>query len=86
MSICSAVIPSRVPATLKSMSPSASSTPWMSVSTANLPSRVTRPIAMPATGDLIGTPASINASVEPHTDAIDVDPFELRISDTSRIV
>src|SRR6184192_4313473 len=86
MSICRAVIPSRVPATLKSMSPSASSTPWMSVSTANLPSRVTRPIAMPATGDLIGTPASIRASVDPQTDAIDVDPFELKISYTIRLV
>ena len=41
---------------------------------------------MPATGDLMGTPASISASVEPQTEAIDVDPFELRISDTSLIV
>ena len=31
MSICRAVTPSRVPATLKSMSPRWSSTPWMSV-------------------------------------------------------
>ena len=31
MSICSAVMPSRVPATLKSMSPMWSSRPWMSV-------------------------------------------------------
>ena len=31
MSICSAVIPSLVPATLKSMSPRWSSAPWMSV-------------------------------------------------------
>ncbi len=86
MSICRAVMPSLVPATLKSMSPRLSSTPWMSVSTADLPSRMTRPIAIPATGALIGTPASISASVDPHTDAIEVEPFELRISETSRIV
>ena len=41
---------------------------------------------MPATGALIGTPASISESVEPQTEAIDVEPLELRISDTSRIV
>jgi len=41
---------------------------------------------MPATGDLMGTPASMRASVEPQTDAIEVEPFELRISETSRIV
>ena len=41
-----------------------------------LPSAYTKPIAMPATGALIGTPASISDSVEPHTDAIDVEPFE----------
>ena len=86
MSICRAVIPSLVPATLKSMSPSMSSTPWMSVRTANLPSRVIRPIAIPATGDLMGTPASIKASVDPQTEAIDVDPLELRISETRRMV
>ena len=45
-----------------------------------------RPIAMPATGALIGTPASISDSVEPHTDAIDDDPFDSRISETSRSV
>src|SRR6266403_1052727 len=59
-------MPSRVPATLKSMSPRLSSTPWMSVSTADLPSRMTRPIAMPATGALIGTPASISAFGQSH--------------------
>src|SRR5512138_1047048 len=45
-----------------------------------------KPMATPATGALIGTPASIRASVEPHTDAIDVDPLEARTSDTTRIV
>ena len=41
---------------------------------------------MPATGALIGTPASINANVEPHTDAIDVEPFDASTSETTRIV
>ena len=60
----------------------------MSLSTANLPdfSSITSPIAMPATGALIGTPASIIASVPPHTDAIDDEPFDSRMSDTMRIV
>lgn len=39
---------------------------------------------MPATGALIGTPASINARVEPQTDAIEVEPLEDKTSDTSR--
>ena len=38
---------------------------------------VMRPIAAPATGALIGTPASIRARVEPHVEAIDVEPFEV---------
>ena len=41
---------------------------------------------MPATGALIGTPPSISESVEPHTDAIDVDPLELSTSETTRNV
>src|ERR687893_1333688 len=45
-----------------------------------------RPIAMPATGALIGTPASISASAEPQTDAIEDDPLDSRMSDTTRIV
>ena len=78
MSICSAVTPSRVPVTLKSMSPNASSLPRMSVRTTNVPSgSVMRPIAAPATGALIGTPASISASVEPQVEAIEVEPFDV---------
>jgi hypothetical protein len=50
-----------------------------------LPS-LTRPIAMPATGCRIGTPASIIATVAPHTVAMDDDPFDSRISEVSRIV
>jgi len=46
---------------------------------------VMRHIAAPATGALIGTPASIRASVEPQVDAIDVEPFEVTHSLTSRM-
>ncbi|MCG3135293.1 MAG: hypothetical protein HMLKMBBP_02863 [Planctomycetes bacterium] len=88
MSICSAVMPRWVPATLKSMSPQASSLPAMSVRmTSFFPSSLTtRPMAMPATGWLIFTPASMSARVPPHTVAIDDEPFDSRISDTIRIV
>ena len=41
---------------------------------------------MPATGVLIGTPASISDRMPPHTDAIDEQPFDSRISETMRIV
>ncbi len=85
MSICTAVTPSEVPATLKSMSPRWSSSPRMSESTRmSSPSRI-RPMAMPATGPLIGTPASMRASELPHTVAIDDEPFDSRISETTRI-
>ena len=76
MSSWIAVTNSRVPATLKSMSPSASSAPRMSVRVTNLPSSAIMPIAMPATGDLIGTPASISDSVDPQTEAIEVEPLD----------
>ena len=39
-------------------------------------------MAIPATGSLIGTPASINARDEPHTVAIEEDPFDSVISET----
>ena len=59
MSIWNAVTPLSSPATLKSMSPKASSLPRMSVRTTKDPSgsRI-RPIATPATIRSIGTPAS----------------------------
>ena len=57
----------------------------MSVSTwKRLPSS-TRPIATPATGALIGTPASISARLVPQTLAIELEPLDSRISDTTRI-
>ena len=86
VSSCSAVMNSDVPATLKSMSPNASSAPRMSVSVTYLPSAWMRPMAMPATGALIGTPASIIDRVEPQTDAIEDEPLEASTSDTRRIV
>ncbi len=86
MSIWIAVTPFLVPQTLKSMSPRWSSSPRMSLRMATRvfasvsgPSLM-RPIAMPATGDLMGTPASIRLRVPPQTLAIDELPFDSRIS------
>src|SRR3954469_10346052 len=84
VSSCSAVTNSAVPATLKSMSPNASSAPRMSVSVVYLPSANTSPMAIPATGALIGTPASMSDRLDAHTDPMDVEPFELSTSDTNR--
>ena len=44
------------------------------------------PMAMPAVGRFSGTPASINASEEPQTVAIEDEPFDSVISDTILIV
>ena len=85
MSIWRAVTPSDVPVTLKSMSPNESSLPRMSVRMANLPPSVTRPMAAPATGALIGTPASMSARVEPQVDAIEVEPLDVTASLTTRM-
>jgi len=56
----------------------------MSVSVTKLPSSAIMPIAMPATGALSGTPASIIDKVEPQTLAIDVEPLDDITSLTSR--
>jgi hypothetical protein len=45
-----------------------------------------RPMAMPATGRFSGTPASISASEVPQTVAIEDEPFDSVISETTRIV
>ena len=45
-----------------------------------------RPIAMPATGRFSGMPASIMASDDPQTVAIDDEPLLSVISETTRIV
>jgi len=86
MSIWMEVIPRVVPATLKSMSPSASSDPRMSVRTATLSPSFTRPMATPAQGAFIGTPASMSASEPAHTVAMDDEPFDSRTSETTRSV
>src|SRR3989344_5269192 len=44
------------------------------------------PIAIPATGALIGTPPSIRASVIAQMDACEVLPFDAIDSETTRIV
>ena len=85
ISIWRAVTPSLVPATLKSISPRWSSSPNISdKTTKSLPSLI-KPIAIPATGATIGTPASIRDKLEPHTLAIELDPFDSVISETTLI-
>ena len=86
ISIWRAVIPSFVPATLKSISPRWSSSPWMSVRIEIEFSSLIKPIAIPATGFLIGTPASISDKVEPQIDACDDEPFDDKTSLTTLIV
>ncbi len=88
ISICNEQIPFLVPPTLKSMSPKWSSIPWISVKIVYDFSslEVIRPIAIPATGALIGTPAAINDIQPAQIDAWLDDPFDSRISDTTRIV
>ena len=81
----SAVMTSLVPATLKSMSPNASSAPRMSVSVTNSPPSLMRPMAMPATMPLSGTPASSRDIVEAQTEPIEVEPLEPIASETCRI-
>ena len=46
----------------------------------------TNPTEIPATGLEIGTPAAIKPSVAPHTDAIELEPFDSRMSEMTRIV
>ena len=58
----------------------------MSVSVTYFPSSYTSPIAIPATGALIGTPAAISDKVEPHTEAIEVEPLDAMMSETTRSV
>src|SRR4249919_2803054 len=58
----------------------------MSVRIAYLLPSLMRHIATPATAPRIGTPASNSESDPPHTDAIDDEPFDSRMSETMRIV
>lgn len=43
-------------------------------------------MAIPATGALTGTPASISAREAPHTEAIELEPLDSVISETTRMV
>ena len=86
ISIWKPVIPSAVPATLKSISPKWSSSPRMSERTAYLSPSVIKPIAIPATGFFIFTPAANIESVPPQTVAIEDEPFDSKISETTRTV
>ena len=47
---------------------------------------LTSPIEMPATGLVIGTPAAIRPSVAAQTLAIELEPFDSRMSEITRIV
>ena len=44
-----------------------------------------RPMAIPETGAEMGTPASISAKVEPQVEAMELDPLDSRISETTRM-
>ena len=57
----------------------------MSVRMAYSSPSFTRPIATPATEAFSGTPASIKLSEPPQTVAIDDEPFDSRMSETTRI-
>ena len=85
LSICRAVMPFSVPVTLKSMSPRKSSRPWMSDRTTVLPSSWMRPMAIPDTGRLIGTPPSMRARQLPQVEAIEEEPLDSMTSDTTRM-
>ncbi len=58
----------------------------MSVSRTKRSGSLTSPMEMPATWSVIGTPASISDSVPPHTEAIDDEPFDSVMSETTRMV
>jgi len=64
---------------------SVSATNRRSVLPSTSTSSETRPMAIPATGAFSGTPALSSASVEAHTEPIEVDPLELRASETCRM-
>ncbi len=85
LSICSAVMPRSVPVTLKSMSPRKSSMPWISDRTTVSPSSWIRPMAMPETGRLMGTPPSMRARQLPQVDAIEEEPLDSMTSETTRM-
>jgi hypothetical protein len=56
----------------------------MSVRTAKRSPSLMRPMATPATGALIGTPASIRDRLVPQTLAMELEPLDSVISETTR--
>ena len=80
------VTPFWVPATLKSMSPKWSSSPMMSVKRTQRSPSLTRPMEIPATGLLMGTPAAIRPRVAPQTEAMELEPLDSRMSEMMRMV
>ena len=58
---------------------------YPTVGAGHLEVHVTQVVLDPATGRCIGTPASISDSEEPHTDAIEEEPLDSRMSETTRI-
>ncbi len=58
----------------------------MSLRTATLSPSLMSPMAIPETGASIGTPASMRASVDAHTEPIELEPLLSSTSDTMRIV
>ncbi len=46
---------------------------------------VIRPQEIPATGAMMGTPASMRARQPPQMEAIEVEPLEAMISETTRM-
>ena len=57
----------------------------MSVRMAYFSPSFTSPIATPATGAAMGTPASISESDAPQTVAIEEEPLDSKMSETTRM-
>ena len=62
------------------------SVPVMSNKSSLVESPGDRPTLTPATGETMGTPASIKERLDPHADAIEDEPLELVTSLVNRIV
>ena len=60
--------------------------PWISVRIVYLSPSLTRPMATPETGRLMGTPAFISESVLPQTEPMELEPLDSRTSETRRMV
>ena len=56
----------------------------MSDNTTNFSPSLIKPMAIPATGAAMFTPASISDRLAPHTDAMELEPLDSVISETTR--